>query len=105
MKLKIRQPELSYSVEIKQLPSKNIFIFAVKKQSKNFVIPIKVLLPDISQQQSQELLLQDSWNNSNIFFQNVELSRRNFLDAQYVLALPDYMELEEEIKPPPVPVP
>lgn len=100
MRLKIRQPELSYSVEIKELPSKNIFIFTVKKQSKNFVVPIKVLLPDIPQQQPL-LLLQDGWNNSNTFFQDIESSRRKFLDAQYILGLPDYIELEEEVRPRP----
>ena len=47
MKLKIRQAGLSVNPEIKQLPSKEIYLFYLKQQSVNFVVPIKINLPEI----------------------------------------------------------
>lgn len=44
MKLKIRQPDLISSTEIKQLPSKRVFLFILKKTSKQYLIPVKLQL-------------------------------------------------------------
>lgn len=43
MKLKIRQPELMCSAKINQLPSKLIYLISIKKENKDFLIPINVL--------------------------------------------------------------
>jgi hypothetical protein len=50
MKLKIRQPDLISSTEIKQLPSKQVFLFTLKKTSKQFLIPVKLQLVVIEQE-------------------------------------------------------
>lgn len=66
MRLKIRQPDLSYSIEIKQLPSKQVFLFTLKKQSKNFLVPVKILNLEIQPENVEFFrLLTDNSNFDN----------------------------------------
>ena len=57
MKLKIRQPELVYSVKVQQVPSKEIYIFSLKRKSKNWILPVKILGPVIIEEVVPERLL------------------------------------------------
>lgn len=78
MKLKIRQPDLSYSIEIKQLPSKQVFLFTLKQQSKNFLIPVKTLLLPVLLEEFIVPNIPDSWTNPSSNFQiNEYYIRRN----------------------------
>lgn len=64
MKLKIRQPELLYTIQTKQLSSKQIYIFTLKKQSKNFLIPIKTAILPVQQPENIPFV-GDGFNNNN----------------------------------------
>lgn len=109
MKLRIRQPDLKSSVEIKQLPSKQVFLFTLTKTSKSFLVPITVLpLPFIPDEESAfvsfvNFVIQD--NNSEYkkqFSQQYIQSQalQNAIIYEYVVNIKDIEQEYIEQNPP-----
>jgi|LakMenEpi03Aug12_release.lakeMendotaPanAssembly.Ray.scaffolds.fasta_scaffold362003_2 hypothetical protein len=84
MKLKIRQPELFYSAEIKQLPSKQIYLFTLKKQSKQFVVPVKILNLVIEQQpESLFSVITNRFIDLDVYYNPIKEQIKNIQESQF----------------------
>lgn len=54
MRVKIKQPELIGVPEVKQLPTKQIFTFKIKRQNKFLSIPVNISILEITPTYSEE---------------------------------------------------
>lgn len=101
MKLKIRQPDLNLSAQVKQLPTKDVFVFTVKKYSKNYTFPVKILpLPQQPQQEFVASFLPPSDTNEYLYDTFIT-NRRAQLEQAYVQYVENFEGIEELDRYPP----
>jgi len=94
MKTKIREPGFNYSVELKQLPSKQLYLFYIKKQNKQLVIPVKILPPPESEQD----YVPPAKDISDYLYDIHVTQNNEKLEEVYLNTVTNFELIEEEIR-------